>query len=158
VGVSLTIVAPTGQYDPARLVNLGSNRWSFKPEIGLSKPVGRWTIEVAGGLWLSTTNKKFFGGNERKQAPLTSLQGHLIYTIRSRMWVALNATYYAGGRSTVNGVTNDDAQRNSRLGATFSMPVNKRQSLKIAGAKGVMARYGGDLITIAFGWQYTWVE
>jgi hypothetical protein len=42
VGASLTVIAPTGQYDPRRLVTLSSNRWAFKPELGLSKPKGRW--------------------------------------------------------------------------------------------------------------------
>ena len=36
VGASLTITAPTGQYDPTVLVNTGTNRWGIKPEIGLS--------------------------------------------------------------------------------------------------------------------------
>lgn len=63
LGVSLTVVAPTGQYDPRRLVNLGSNRWAFKPEVGLSKPFGRWTAELAGGAWLFTPNNNFFGGH-----------------------------------------------------------------------------------------------
>ena len=156
LGASLIVVIPTGQYDPRRLVNLGSNRWAFKPEVGVSRAAGRWTVEVAGGVWLFTKNKNFFGGVQREQKPLTAFQGHLIYTVRPRMWVALNGTYYTGGRTNINGVVNDDAQRNSRLGATFSMPLDKRQSIKVAWARGMTARFGGDLKTIAFGWQYVW--
>jgi hypothetical protein len=40
VGTSLTLTAPFGQYEPGRLVNIGTNRWSAKPELGLSKAVG----------------------------------------------------------------------------------------------------------------------
>jgi hypothetical protein len=158
LGVSLTVVAPTGQYDPRRLVNLGSNRWSFKPEMGLSKPVGRWTVELVSGVWLFTANNNFFGGSSREQKPLVSFGGHLIYTLRKRMWASVNATYYTGGRTVVNGVLNDDMQKNSRAGATFSLPLNEHHSLKVAYAKGLTARFGGNLSTIAVAWQYAWIK
>ena len=156
VGVSLTVVAPTGQYDPRRLVNLGSNRWAFKPEVGLSKPFGRWTAELAGGVWLFTPNNNFFGGSRREQKPLTSAQAHLVYTLRPRMWLAAGVTYYNGGRTVVNHSTKADLQGNSRFGATFSYPLGRNQSLKAAYARGLTARFGGDLSTVAVGWQYTW--
>src|ERR1044072_5066002 len=156
LGVSLTVVAPTGQYDPRRLINLGSNRWSFKPEVGVSKPLGRWTLEMAGGVWLFTPNNNFFGGSRREQKPMTSLQTHVIYTLRPRMWLGVGATYFNGGRTVVDGAANADVQNNSRFGATFSCPVSRHQSLKVAWAKGLTARFGGNLNTVATGWQYTW--
>lgn len=158
VGVSLTVIAPTGQYDPARLINLSSHRWSFKPEIGISQPVGRWTFEVAGGTWLFTANHDFFGGVLREQKALASVQGSAIYTLRPRMWISGNATFYTGGSSIVNGIENKDRQRNSRVGATFSLPLNQQQSLKIAWAKGVTTRIGGNLNSVVVGWQYTWLK
>jgi hypothetical protein len=156
VGASLTVVVPTGQYDPNRLINPGANRWAFKPEIGLSKPVGRWTFETAAGVWLFTPNKNFFGGNKRAQDTLFSLQGHVLYTVRPRMWLSVGGTYYNGGSTIVNGVTNPDGMSNSRFGVTFSYPLNKRHSLKFAASKGITARYGGKLTSVAVGWQYTW--
>ena len=156
IGASVVVVAPTGQYDPARLVNIGTNRWSFKPEVGVSKPIGRWTVEAAGGLWLFTTNDNFFGGRRREQRPLGSFQGNVTYTLRPRMWLAGGATYYRGGRTVVNGVEGNDSQNNSRLGATFSYPVGRRQSIKASWGKGLIARFGGKLNTVAVGWQYTW--
>ena len=156
VGVTLLMVVPTGQYDPRRLINLGSNRWAFKPEVGISKPVGPWTVEVAGGAWLFTANKKFFGGVRREQKPLLSLQGHLIYTIRPRMWAAVDATYYNGGRTVVNGKRNADIQNNSRLGATFAYPIGQHNSIKVIWARGLTTRIGGNVNTIAVGWSYSW--
>lgn len=156
VGASLSIVLPTGQYDPARLVNPGSNRWAFKPEAGISKPFGRWTTEGMAGVWLFKTNQNFFGGSKREQQPLVSFQGSLIYTIRRRMWVSLNGTYYTGGRTRINGVLNNDRQKNTRVGATFSLPLTRQQSLKFAWAKGVTTRIGGNLNMFATGWQYVW--
>ena len=158
LGASITVVMPTGQYDPRRLINIGTNRWSFKPEMGLSKPYGRWTVEVIGGVWLYTANKEFFGGVKREQKPLVSLQSHVIYTLRRRMWAAFDAGYYTGGRTVVNGTINADRQANSRLGGTFSLPLNQRQSVKVAFAKGLTTRFGGDVTTIVVGWQYAWVK
>ena len=158
IGASLTVVAPTGQYDPARLINPSSHRWAFKPEIGLSKPRGRWTFETAGGAWLFTANDNFFGGSRREQRALLSFQGGVIYTIRRRMWASFNATYYRGGRTVVNGVVNSDEQGNSRIGATYSLPLNDRQSLKVAWANGLTTRFGGSLNTIAVVWQYAWLK
>ena len=156
VGASVTVIAPTGQYDPRRLVTLSSNRWAFKPEVGISKPHGKWTFEAAGGAWLFTANNNFFGGQRRQQKPLLSLQGDVIYTLRPRTWVAVNASYYTGGRTTVNGVLNNDRQGNSRVGVTGSIPLNKGQSIKLAYAKGVTARSGGNFSIFAIGWGYTW--
>ena len=156
VGASLTVVAPTGQYDPRRLVNLGANRWAFKPEVGLSQPAGRWTLEAAGGVWLFTANRNFFGGSRRGQRPLTSLQAHAVYTLRPRMWVSVGATYFNGGRTVLDGAVQADALSNSRVGATFSYPVSGRQSLKATWAKGLTTRFGGDVNAVAVGWQYTW--
>lgn len=158
VGTSVSIIAPTGQYDPARLVNPGSNRWAFKPEVGVSKPRGRWTMELMGGTWLFTPNRDFFGGARREQKPLLSLQAHLIYTLRQRMWVSVNGTYFAGGQTEVNGILNDDRQRNARIGATFSYPLTQQQSIKVAWAKGVTTRIGGDLNMFVVGWQYAWFK
>jgi len=158
LGASVTVVMPTGQYDPRRLVNIGSNRWSFKPEMGLSKPFGRWTVELVGGVWLYTTNNEFFGGVRRGQQSLLSLQSHVIYTIRRRMWAAFDANYYAGGRTVVNDLVNEDRQANSRLGGTFSLPLTQRQSIKVAFANGLTTRFGGDVRTVAVGWQYAWVD
>jgi len=149
-------VVPTGQYDPARLVNPGSHRWAFKPEIGISKPVKRWTFEAMGGAWFFTANESFLGTSKREQKPLASIQGAVIYTLRPRMWVSGNATVYAGGGSSINGKENDDRQKNSRIGATFSLPLTRRQSVKVAWAKGVTTRIGGNLNTVAVGWQYAW--
>ena len=156
IGASLLIVVPTGQYDPARLVNPGSHRWAFKPEIGISKPVKRWTFEAMGGAWFFTANESFLGTSKREQKSLASIQGAVIYTLRPRMWVSGNATVYAGGGSSINGKENDDRQKNSRIGATFSLPLTRRQSVKVAWAKGVTTRIGGNLNTVAVGWQYAW--
>ena len=159
VGVSLTTILPTGQYYSDRLVNIGSNRWSFKPEVGVSVPVQRWTLDAYAGTWFFTANDEFFPGTStREQDPVYAFQGHVSYTIRPRFWLAFDATWYGGGTSTVDGVEKADLQRNSRLGASISLPLGQRQSLKVSYSAGATTRVGGDFKTIAVAWQMVWIH
>ena len=109
-GMSLRITAPLGQYDEDKLVNIGTNRWSFKPEIGFSKAFGPWTIELAPGVTFYSDNGDFFGGKTREVAPLYSVQSRVSYTFAPGGWVALNAGYFKGGRTTVDEVESDVEQ------------------------------------------------
>jgi hypothetical protein len=155
LGASVVVIAPTGQYDPSKLVNLSTNRWAFKPELGLSYPKGRWTFDLYAGAWLFADNPDFYGGSVRSQDHMTVLQGHVSYTIRPRLWLAADATFYAGGRTAVDSVKKDDRQENSRAGLTLSIPMG-RHSLKLSWSDGTTTRIGGDFKTLAAAWQYLW--
>jgi hypothetical protein len=156
LGTSLTVVAPFGQYDQAKLINLGANRWAFKPELGFSQPVGDWTYEVYAGVWLFTDNDRFYGGQVRKQDPLAAYQAHVGYNFTPRAWVALDFTYYSGGATTVGGQSNNDRQDNTRTGLTIALPVTSYQSLKLSWARGVSTRIGSNFETIGVAWQWIW--
>jgi hypothetical protein len=156
IGASLRVVAPWSQYDDSKLVNIGTNRWSFKPEVGISKALGPWTLEGTAAVTLFTDNHDFFGGNAVSQDPLYSLQGHVIYGFRSGIWGSLDATYFAGGRTTVNGTLNNDLQQNWRLGGTLAFPVNRENSIKFYASSGVSARTGNSYDLIGVAWQYRW--
>jgi hypothetical protein len=158
LGASLVVIAPTGEYFPDKLINIGSNRWGFKPELGLSMPYKRWMFDVYAGAWFFTDNDDFFGGVRRSQDPITTLQGHVSYTIRPRLWLALDSTYYFGGQSTVAGVRKADRKENSRLGITMSLPMGARQSLKFSWSEGASTRTGNDFSTWGVGWQYAWFD
>ena len=156
VGVSLQVGVPLGQYDPSRVVNLGTNRWMFRPEVGVSKKLGSVTAEGALGAAFFTTNDDFFGGRRLEQDPIVSAQLHLIFEFAGGSWLALNGTYYAGGRTTVNGVERDGELGNSRLGATFALPLDRHHSIKLHASDGVSARVGNDFRTFGVAWQYRW--
>ena len=159
VGTSISVAAPVGQYDRSKLINLGANRWAFKPEIGFSHLLGKWTVDGYAGVWFFTKNDAFYTGQSRRtQKPIVAIQGHVSYTLKPRLWLAADATWYAGGRSTVNGVSKGDLQRNSRIGATLSLPLRGQQSLKIAGSTGATTRVGADFTTIAAAWQISWID
>ncbi len=157
-GASLIVAAPTGQYDPARLINIGAHRWAFKPEIGFACPYGKWIFEGYAGVWLFTDNGNYFGGQLREQDPLTSLQAHVSYTFRPRLWLAANSTWYDGGATTINGVPRLDRQSNTRFGVTLSLPMTARQSLKLAWSDGVSTRIGSDFSTWGVFWTYAWAD
>ncbi|SDY03187.1 transporter [Nitrosomonas sp. Nm58] len=154
VGASVEVTAPSGQYDEDHLLNIGTNRWSIKPEIGVSKSLGRLTLELAGGIRFYTENDDFFGGRAREQDPLYSLQGHLTYSFGYGIWAAVDGTFYTGGRTTLDGVENNDKLENSRIGATLALPVNRYNSVKIFFHTGVSVRTGSDFSAMGINWQY----
>ena len=165
IGASIKVVAPTGQYDPTKLVTPGANRWSFKPEIGLSRRWGHWLLDAYGGVWFFTTNSEFFshnqtfpGTNTLSQAPMGSLEMHLSYDVKPRLWFSVDGNYWYGGKTSVNGVESSGSlQANSRIGGTASIPVSKHQSLKFSYSRGSIIRVGGDFQRFSVAWQYSWL-
>ena len=156
LGASLTVGVPLGQYDPTKLINIGGNRWAFKPELGYVRSMGAWTFEAAAGAWFFTDNDEFFNGGRREQDPIGSGQVHLTYTFRPRLWLSLDGNYYSGGRTTLNGVRNLDLQKNSRTGLTLAVPLNLRHSLKLAYSRGATTTIGADFEAVGVSYQYLW--
>jgi len=164
VGLSLRVVAPTGQYDSTKLINFGNNRWAFKPELGLSRRWGRWVVDAYGGAWFYTTNPKFFSENQynpgvtaQNQAPIGAFEGHLSYDVKPRLWASLDGNFWFGGATSLNGVENPASElRNSRIGGTVSFPISKHQSMKFSYNNGAYIKYGGNFQNITVAWQYSW--
>jgi len=158
VGASLQVSAPLGQYDNTKLVNLGNNRWSFKPELGVSKAWGAWTVDLAPSVTLYTDNHDFNGGKTLAQDPLYAVQGHVIHSFPTGSWIALGATYFAGNRTGLNGVRGDNMQGNSRVGMTFALPLDRFNSLKLYASTGTSTRTGSDFSAAGIAWQYRWAD
>lgn len=156
VGASLQVGLPWGQYDDTRVVNIGLNRWLFKPEIGISKAEGPWTLELMAGATFFTDNTDFYGGKTRAQDPIYSFQAHAIYNFRSGIWASVDATYFTGGRTTIDGVRGSDFQQNWRLGATLALPVDLYNSVKLYASSGVSARTDNNFDLVGVAWQYRW--
>ena len=156
LGASLRVTAPLGQYNYDKLVNIGTNRWSLKPEIGFSKAIGRWTLEMTPGVTFYTDNGDFFGGKTREVAPLFAVQAGATYSFVPGGWLALNAGYFVGGRTTVDEVENDDQQEGVRFGATLALPVNRYHSVKLYGITGYNAHREHDFQAVGIAWQVRW--
>jgi hypothetical protein len=153
VGASIAIVAPTGQYDTQRIVNLGTNRWAFKPEAAIIRNAGAWMFEIYGGVWLFTDNTDYVNGQVRSQKPLVSGQFSLRRTFRPGLWASANINYYTGGRTNVGGLFKQDFQANSRAGATLSVPLSRRNSVRIAVSKGAYTTIGADFLGLSASFQ-----
>jgi hypothetical protein len=158
VGASLRVAPPWGQYDSARLVNIGTNRWSFKPEVGVSKTLGSWTVEGAVAVTFFTTNEDLWNGNKISQDPLYAARGHVIYGFANGIWLSVDATWYAGGRTTLNGALNDDLQQNWRLGSTLAFPIDRNLSVKLYASSGVSDRTGNSYDLLGLVLQYRWLS
>jgi outer membrane putative beta-barrel porin/alpha-amylase len=156
VGASLQVSPPWGQYDRTRLVNIGANRWTFKPELGVSKVLGSWTLEGKLAATVFTANDDFFGGARREQAPIYSMQGNVIYSFGNGVWASFDGTYYTGGRTSLNGVRGVDLQQNTRAGATLALPVDARNSVKLYASSGVHARTNNNFDLLGIAWQHRW--
>jgi len=165
VGASVKIQVPLGQYDATKLINLGSNRWAFKPELGFSHRVGNWIVDAYGAFWFFTKNPEFFSNNvyyagtrSQTQDPIAVAELHLSYDVRPRLWVSLDGNFWHGGKTTVNGVENPSTlQKSSRVGVTASIPLTNHQAVKLGFADGAYSRFGGDYTIFSAAWQYSWV-
>ena len=158
LGVSITVAPPLGQYDSAKLINLGNNRWSFKPELGFSQTFGRWVVEAMAGVWLFTDNTDFVGGRTREQDPIAATQVHLTYRFKPGRWLAADANYFTGGQTTIGGKQNLDLQRNSRIGATYSSVIKRGHAIRVSVSRGAYTTIGADFTSIAVGYNYAWAR
>jgi hypothetical protein len=166
IGFSFKASAPTSQYDPMKLINLGTNRWAFEPEVGLSRRWGHWLVDTYGGVWFFTTNQEFFSRNQynpgvtaQAKDPVGSFEGHLSYDVRPRLWASLDGNFWFGGATSLNGVASPaTSERNSRIGGTVSIPLNAHQSIKVGYSNGAYIRYGGNYQNVSVGWQYSWTN
>ena len=155
VGASVGIQAPTGQYDPAFLINIGTHRWAFKPELGFSwNSHARLYLDFYAGCWFFTDNNDGYpGGVVKTQDPLVSLQAHVSYTIIPRLWAAIDGTWYSGGAAHTNGGPPILPQNNTRLGATVSWGFTRTQSFKAAFVRGTTVRTGTDFTIMSLAYQ-----
>jgi len=156
IGASFVVSAPWSQNDPTRLVNIGTNRWGFKSEIGVSKAWGSWILEIAPGVTFFTDNDNFLNGGKLQQDPLYSVQGHLVHLFSGGVWAAFDTTFYAGGRTTINGDKGDTFQAATRAGVTVSIPVDRYNSVKLYGSGGTSSRTGSSYNAVGVAWQYRW--
>ena len=167
LGASLKIIAPTGQYDPTKLINWGINRWAFKPELGYSERWGNWVLDTYAGAWFYTQNPASFHipyPVPQTQAPVGAFEGHFSYDFsnligrKMRGWVSLDGNFWWGGIASVFNIPNPSTrQTSSRLGGTVSVPYTKHQSIKVSFSGGTYSRFGGDYQNLQVGWQYTWI-
>jgi hypothetical protein len=161
LGASLKVIAPTGQYDPVKIVNWGINRWAFKPELGYSQRIGHWLIDGYAGGWFYTTNHQSFAlptPQPQTEQPIGSFEGHLSRDFGNGTWFSVDGNYWWGGVTSLGGITNlSTEQRGSRIGGTAAWRFAKHQSLKVSYSNGTYVQFGGNYQTVSVAWQYSWL-
>lgn len=158
VGASIRVLAPLGEYYPSKLINLGSNRWSFKLKAGVSHKIKKWMLEAYLGGMFFTKNNNFFGGSELKQKPFFSGLLHVIYSLPKNMWLAANVGYGLGGRSIIDDVPKDTRMSTLRFGLTYALSFLKHHSLKLTIFSGVKFEQGPDIDSVVLVYSYRWIR
>jgi hypothetical protein len=157
VGTALVVQLPTGDYMDDKLINLGTNRYTFRPQLGVVHNRGKWSMELTGEVLLYTDNNDFFNGNKLEQDPYYTIQTHLIYTFRPGLWTAASAGYGYGGKSTVSGVEKNDLRENLAWALSFGFPITRQLGVKVIYlATRSQESIGQDTETIAAGFAVFW--
>lgn len=154
VGLSLVASIPSGLYYNDKRINIGTNRWAIKPELGISKRFKHIYAEAYMGVWIYANNNEYLLNKQLKQEPVYSLQAHTSYYFKNQMWVGLNANWFNGGRTLVDNVSTGDLNDNWRLGATFSTPIAKFQSIKFQVNAGAFTNAGLNYNIFSLSYQY----
>ncbi len=116
VGAALAVHLPTGDYDGDKPINLGNNRFTVRPQLGVVHNRGKWSMEVTGSAWIFTDNTDFYGGHTLEQSPLFTLQGHVDYTFRPGLWIGSGLAYGYDGEARIDGVDKNDEKENLAFG------------------------------------------
>lgn len=157
VGAALSVQLPTGDYMDDKLINLGTNRFTFRPQLGAVHTWGEWSLETTGTVAIHTDNTDFYNGKKLEQDPLYTINSHLIYTFRPGVWASASAGYDYGKRSTVDGVNKDDRKQNLAWAFSFGFPINRHLGVKFAyiGTR-TQESTGIDSDTLAIGASAYW--
>jgi hypothetical protein len=144
LGISFKLVPPTGYYHSDRFINVGSNRWAGRLQLGAIFPLRpRWLLELDAGAWLFGDDEDYAGGR-REQDPIYAFEAHLVHRFRPGLWVSFDANYFTGGQQTIGGEKREDLQKNVRLGATMAVPFGGRHAVKFGFSTSARTRFGSD--------------
>jgi len=132
VGMGLVVRLPTGEYMEDKLINLGQNRFAFRPQLGINHTHGKWIAEATGEVAFYTDNDDFFNGNKLEQQPIYIIHGHLIHTFRPGLWVSASVGYDYGGENKINDVEKDDNKQDIGWGISFAYPINRQSGFKVS--------------------------
>jgi hypothetical protein len=156
IGASLAATIPWGKYNSNQMINVGANRSLIQPAMGFSQAVGPWRLELAGMATIYTSNTSYLGSNTLSQNPIYSGETHAIYYFPNTAWISADATYFTGGQTYINGIPVNGAQENWRFGSTLSYPIDKQNSIRLTGSKGVYSRTDTSYNAVGISWQFRW--
>ena len=166
-GFSVDLLAdlalPIGEYNSDQPLNVGQNRWYGRVGFPVVWQLGDWvpgrrtTLEFLPAVWMFGDNTDYVG-QTLKTDPLFQLDAHLTRDFTETLWGAIDASWYSGGRATVNGVPGDKLN-NIGVGLTLGYTVNSNLNLTF-GYKSTIGdsapsdlRMDGFMVTLVYGWH-----
>jgi len=166
-GFSVDLLAdlalPIGEYDNTQSLNIGQNRWYGRLGAPIIWQLGPWvpgrrtTLEFLPAVWLFGNNNDFVG-QTMKTDPMYQLDAHLTRDFTERLWGSLDASWYNGGRATINGVQGSKVN-NAGVGLTLGYTLNDNLNLTV-GYKSTIndngpqdMRMDAFMVTLVFGWH-----
>ena len=157
VGAGLVVRLPTGDYMDDKLINLGQNRFAFRPQIGVIHTRDKWTTEVTAEVAFYTDNDDFFNGKKLEQEPLLFAQAHLIRTLGPGEWLSFSLGYNYGGENTIDGVDKDNLSQNIGWAVNYSYPISRQSGIKVSYINSRSKESTGiDTETLAFALVFAW--
>jgi hypothetical protein len=159
VGVSLTVTVPTGQYNADKVLNIGTHRWSFKPEIGVAYPFGpdqKWEVDGYVNAYFFTDNTAFRGVEVLRQEPLPGIEGHISYTFSPTFWASLDTRYGFRGETVVDGLAQNNSQENLIVGTEAHWLPDSHNSLGLVFAKALVHSNAPNYTGVVVKYVYSW--
>lgn len=155
LGLAVGVRLPLGEYDSDKLINLGENRFSIAPQLGLLHTHRSWSFELTAASIFYTDNDDFFGGNRLEQDPLMAVQAHVVKVFDRGPWISAGAAYGWAGEAFINGQPQGDDKSKLLYGASFGVPIARTQSLRLGYIRGeTLTNVGTDSHSVFLAWVW----
>ncbi|WP_419710528.1 transporter [Pseudomonas sp. NFX224] len=126
------VTVPTGTYnDNSPGSSLGSHRWSYTAEVGMTKWFGeKTTLDVIAAV-------DFFGGNddyqgqEQKKDKVYSLQTIYAYNLTPTVWASAKYTYATGGETKLDNLNQDDKTKVQTVALGIAKQLTSKDNLQV---------------------------
>jgi hypothetical protein len=163
VDLLVDVAIPVGEYDSSQALNIGQHRWYGRVgapvvwQLGAWVPGQRTTLEFLPSLWLYGANDNFVGETLTTD-PKFQLDAHVTRDLTESFWGSIDATWFYGGKSSVDGVEGEKLN-DIGVGITLGYQISDNLNLTIGYKSTVNDQSPGDLkmnqfvISLVFGWH-----
>jgi len=143
-GLHFLLGVPWGEYDPNSVVNIGANRFTFRPLLNYSITAdeGQSWLDFYGSVFFFSDNDEYRGASVLSQRPLANLELHYSSIVYDRLWAGVGLMGAFGGEVWVDDVVVTPEQQTGRLALSAGTPMFKG-STAIFGYNHTFARSAG---------------
>ena len=157
VGASIAVTVPLGKYCEDCLINIGKNRWSVRPQVGVVHSRGPWSFELTGSAFVFTDNDSFIDNAILKQKTVYALQTHVIYSFRQGLWTSISTGYSVGGQIYIDQKKTNYEVDNWLWAASLGLPIGESQNVRLTWLSGrTQNQVGRDSDNLLLNWSMSW--